>query len=430
MNRLLDPVTNRRARFRAVRCGRRWGKTALDVTEACDAAAKGLLVGWFAPEYKLLAEAYRDIEGVLDPIKKSASRDGVYHTITNGRVDFWSLENENAGRSRKYHLVIIDEAAFTKNTMMGIWDKSIYPTLLDYTGRALVTSNTNGVDSENFFWQICNEQRHGFVQYHAPTQNNPHLPMQEPGESDDDYQVRRAEVFADLKATRHPLVYQQEILADFVDWSGVAFFSLEKLLEHGRPVPTPPRCDVVYAVIDCATKTGKENDGTAVVYCALTKHGAGHPLVILDWDIVQIEGALLETWLPGVLSNCELLAMRCKARHGSIGALIEDKDAGQILLQQARRRKLPANSIDSKLTSLGKDERALSVSGYVYQDKVKLSVEAHEKVVNYKGTSRNHLISQVTSFRIGDKDAAKRADDLLDGFVYSIAVGLGDSGGF
>ena len=42
-----------------MRCGRRWGKTALDVTEACDAAAKGQYVGWFAPEYKLLAEAYR-----------------------------------------------------------------------------------------------------------------------------------------------------------------------------------------------------------------------------------------------------------------------------------------------------------------------------------------------------------------------------------
>lgn len=431
-NRLIDPATGRRARFRAVRCGRRWGKTALDVTEACDAAAKGQYVGWFAPEYKLLAEAYRDIEGILDPIKKSASRDGVFTTITDGRIDFWSLENENAGRSRKYHLAIIDEGAFTKNgVMMGIWEKAIYPTLLDYSGRALVTSNTNGVDPENFMWQICNEPKYGFVDYHAPTMNNPHIPMKMTGETDEEYVERRIAVFDDLRATRHPLVYQQEILAEFVDWSGVAFFALDKLLVGGQPVPTPSRVDAVYAIIDCATKTGRENDGTAVVYAAVTKHGAGsHPLVILDWDIMQIEGALLETWLPSVLQNLELLAMRCKARFGSGGALIEDKDAGQILLQQARRRKLKAEGIDSKLTSVGKDERAISVSGYVHRGMVKLSQDAYDKTVQYKGVSRNHLLSQVVGFRIGDKEASKRADDLLDGFVYAIAVGLGNKEGF
>ena len=43
--------------------------------------------------------------------------------------------------------------------------------------------------------------------------------------------------------------------------------------------------------------------------------------------------------------------------------MIEDKNSGTILLQQALRRGMPAQAIDSKLTAVGKDERALNVSG-------------------------------------------------------------------
>jgi hypothetical protein len=50
----------------------------------------------------------------------------------------------------------------------------------------------------------------------------------------------------------------------------------------------------VFAVIDTTSKTGTENDATTVTFFA--KSGfTGFPLLILDWDIAQIEGALLET---------------------------------------------------------------------------------------------------------------------------------------
>lgn len=403
-----------KARFRVVRCGRRWGKTALGVIAATSYAANGLYVGWFAPEYKFIAEAYRDIDTILDPIKVSASKDGVYTVRTNGRIDFWSLENENAGRSRKYHLVVIDEAAFTKPGAISIWNKSIRPTLLDYRGQALVLSNTNGIEPDNLMWQLCNQPEHGFVGYHAPTHANPFLPKDE---------------LAKLEKENHPLVYQQEYLAEFVDWSGAAFFSRDKLLVNGEPVALPARCDCVYAVIDSAVKTKTENDGTGVTYFAKTKYGAVHPLVIVDWDVQQIEGALLETWLPTVFQNLNALAVKCGARMGSIGVFIEDKASGSILIQQAQRRNWPARPIDSKLTAVGKDERAISVSGYVYQEQVKICAEAYNKVTNYKGVSRNHLLGQVVGFRIGDKDS-KREDDLLDTFCYGIAIALGDEEGY
>jgi hypothetical protein len=124
------------------------------------------------------------------------------------------------------------------------------------------------------------------------------------------------------------------------------------------------------------------------------------------------------------------MARQYKSRSGSLGVWIEDKSSGMVLIQQAVRRNWPASGINSKLTSVGKDERAISVSGYVYRDMVKLARPAYDKVTMYKGVSKNHLVSQVVGFRIGDKEAANRADDLLDCFVYGVALSLGNAEGF
>jgi hypothetical protein len=151
--------------------------------------------------------------------------------------------------------------------------------------------------------------------------------------------------------------------------------------------------------------------------------------LILDWDIVQIEGALLETWLPLVFQRLDELSRVCRARYGATGAWIEDKNSGTILLQQAINRGLHVHDIDSKLTALGKDEREISVSGYVHRGEVKYTEHAFNKTSTYKQKSRNQLVDQVERFRIGDKDR-KREDDLLDTFCYGVALALGNNKGF
>ena len=101
-----------------------------------------------------------------------------------------------------------------------------------------------------------------------------------------------------------------------------------------------------------------------------------------------------------------------------------------VLLQQARRRNLNVHPIGGAWMTLGKDERAMSVSSYHYQGQCKIARPAHEKTTVYKGTSRNHLVSQVAGFRMGDKDAARRADDLLDTYTHGLALTFGDNKGF
>ena len=66
---------------------------------------------------------------------------------------------------------------------------------------------------------------------------------------------------------------------------------------------------------------------------------------------------------------------------------------------------------------------------HVHQAKVKYTADAFNKTAMYKQKSRNHLVGQIESFRIGDKEG-KREDDLLDTFCYGVALALGNSKGF
>jgi len=424
-------------RFKALRCGRRWGKTDFAKTWIAEGLTQGYECAWLAPQHKTWSEVYPEIVNMIRPILDTSSKvSAVMRMKTGGRLDFWTLENSIAGRGRRYHRIVIDEAAFTKNgdnktdgSMMEIWEKSIKPTLYDYGGEVLVSSNSAGKNPENFFYNICTDPQYGFVEYHATTADNTVLPKRLQNETTVAWTERRSSYLGDLKTGNDPLVYAQEHLAEFVDWAGVGFFAREKLLVNNQPVPFPKRCECVFAVIDTASKTGTANDATAVTFFALDRHGSSYPLMILDWDIVQIEGALLETWLPIVFKRLEELAKQCRARMGSLGAMIEDKNSGTILLQQALRREMPATAIDSKLTAMGKDERALNVSGYVFRGEVKYTDYAFNKVSTYKRRTKNHLTDQIENFRMGDKDS-KRDDDLLDTFCYGIALALGDGGGF
>jgi hypothetical protein len=208
---------------------------------------------------------------------------------------------------------------------------------------------------------------------------------------------------------------------------GGSFFQLENFLFDGQPVEPNRFTDTVFAVIDTAVKTGSKHDSTAVIYFQMNKR-IGHPLIILEWDLVQIEGSLLELWIPQVFRKLEEYAENLQARLGSSGVHIEDKNSGSILIQQCER-KFPGKTyaIDTNLTAKGKDERAISVSGYIIQNKVKFSTEAYNKVINYKGRNANHLITQATEFVIGVKD---QPDDLLDCLCYGISIALGDSLGY
>ncbi len=212
-----------------------------------------------------------------------------------------------------------------------------------------------------------------------------------------------------------------------------SYFSENSLLmktDDGQylPLAEPKRYHVVSAFVDSAAKDGKTNDATAVVY--LAQSPVFEPAIaILDWDIVQMEAAMLCDWLPTVFDRLEYWSKKIEALLGTAGVWIEDKSSGIVLLQQAAKIGTQnVYPIDTKLTALGKVGRGLNASKYVYPGMVKFTKHAYEKTLQYKGRTRNHLLAQILNFRVGTKDMGE--DDLFDAWAYGISIMAGNSEGF
>ena len=107
-------VLSEAQRFNVLICGRRWGKSTLAQNLLSEPAINGHPTGYFTPTYKLLEPTYKELLNSLEPIVRRKHDNQFIELITGGIIEFWSLENELAGRSRKYKRVIVDEAGFVK----------------------------------------------------------------------------------------------------------------------------------------------------------------------------------------------------------------------------------------------------------------------------------------------------------------------------
>lgn len=193
-------VLNEKKRFNVVCCGRRWGKSALAVNILCEAALKGEPAGYFTPTYKLLDGTYQDCMKALNDVVQRKNEHQFINIVTGGNIDFWSLENDMAGRSRKYKVVIVDEGAFDRN-LWEHWTESIRPTLTDLKGDAYFLSTPKG---KNDFFKLFQRGKHeaNWMSWRMPTVSNPYIDPEE---------------IEDARHDLPALAFSQEYLAEFND---------------------------------------------------------------------------------------------------------------------------------------------------------------------------------------------------------------------
>lgn len=145
-------------------------------------------------------EVWRGIEGIVYPIiyEKNTAEKRI-ELIGGGVIDFWSLEEYNTIRGRKYKRVVIDEAAIVRY-LKEAWTEVIRPTLTDMKGDAWFMSTPKG---KNYFWELYNQsEKHcNWRSWRMPTVANPYIDPEE---------VETARQQLD------PLTFSQEYLADFV----------------------------------------------------------------------------------------------------------------------------------------------------------------------------------------------------------------------
>ncbi len=240
-------------RFYVLVCGRRWGKSTLGIELVTRPMLEGYPVGWFAPTYKLLSEVWNWMIARLRPVvKRSNFNDKRIELITGGVLEFWTLEDPDAGRSRKYKRVIIDEAGLDM-PLLDRWQAAIRPTLVDLEGDAWFMGTPKGHnDFETLFERGHDHQNWpDWMSWQRPTSDNPYL-------APDEVVELRKELSEG--GTQYA---EQEIDAQFVDGMEVDRFLPTMGLWDACQIQLPP-LDAHTPVV-LATDAGESSDCFAVV---------------------------------------------------------------------------------------------------------------------------------------------------------------------
>jgi len=165
-------------RFNVLRCGRRWGKSFFIAVKAILSALQGWPVGVFGPEYNRLRPIWDVVVMILGEqfiVHKDETR--MRLVVPNGGIiEFWSWETPGAGRSRRYKMVLLDEAGLLPDLITRFFT-DIFPTLTDFDGTAwLVGTPDLKFPDLNVMWEWGQGTRTGWKSWERPSWDNPHLP--------------------------------------------------------------------------------------------------------------------------------------------------------------------------------------------------------------------------------------------------------------
>lgn len=151
-----DIFLKTRKRFNVLKCGRRWGKTECFQELASECIERGQIFAYFSPTYKDLYEVWHEIQRVFYHIIESKSETVKQLIFIGGaKVDFWSMEDPDSGRGRKYHRVVVDECE-KAGKFKQAWEESIRATLTDFKGDAYLISTPKFGDT--YFKKICKNE--------------------------------------------------------------------------------------------------------------------------------------------------------------------------------------------------------------------------------------------------------------------------------
>lgn len=219
-------IIDNSGRFNVVCGGRRGGKTGLIeylVYGSKFGVLSGLPVSIFGISRATMTEIWNEVIRVGHSI--ISSKDSVNRRIEyygGGILEFWSLENYEVSRGRKYGMTIVDEAAI--HGKFGIaWDSVLRAHLVDYRGSAWFLSTPKGVSNKFYdLYQNGINGVKGWKSFRFPTSANP--------------LIDRGEI-EDARLTLPNHIFRQEFLAEFVtDESDMWLYSFNTASHTSRGI--------------------------------------------------------------------------------------------------------------------------------------------------------------------------------------------------
>lgn len=214
-------------RFNVVVCGRRYGKTKLGLYRAYRTMKRGGTVGWFAPTYRILMDAWREATRRLAPAipaRGKSEQEKRFQLGNGGTFEAWSMVSGDAGRSRKYDQVFLDEAAMIPN-LKDEFEASIRPTLSESRGGGWLLSTPKGYDDFQVMWekgQAGGSEK--WASWQEPTLRNP---------------IISAAELDEVKGEIDPKIFAQEYEASFEYFAGRVYINFDRRYNVDEDVKDP-----------------------------------------------------------------------------------------------------------------------------------------------------------------------------------------------
>lgn len=224
-------IAQSQARFKVLRCGRRFGKTTYAVEEMKGACLfEPGPVAYFATTRDqardiVWTELLENVIGTANYVSHNEQRLEVTLRRPDGtvnRIRLFGWENIETARGKKYSLVVLDELdsmrAFEKH-----WREIIRATLADYRGRALFMGTPKGYKAL-YRLEKLSKVNSNYEVFHFTSFDNPFL---DPAEIE--------EMRSEMTASQ----FAQEVLAEYHKMEGLIYEEFSRDA-HMKPCPFMP----------------------------------------------------------------------------------------------------------------------------------------------------------------------------------------------
>jgi hypothetical protein len=295
-------IKSERKRFNVIDCGRRFGKNIMMQDGAVETALRdGLPVGWGAPSYKMLLDDWKSLANTLAPVTtRRNEQEKSLQLVSGGGIEFFSLDNPDAIRGKKFKRFIVNEAAFVPN-LLDIFNLVIRPTLIDFKGEADFAGTPKGM---NGFWQLYNIIDPDWMRWQMSSYSNPHIPHSE---------------LDALKTTMLERAYMQEIMAEFLEDGGGVF---RNVTAAAILSPSEPEEGHQYVI---GADWGRSNDAT--VFSVL--------------DVVKKEQVFVDSMTDTDYASQRLRLQALSNRYNRAMVLAETNSMGQPNIEALQNMGVP-----------------------------------------------------------------------------------------
>ena len=154
--KVIDGFADSKHKFGIVACGRQFGKSLL---------AQNLMLywalqnpkqkcGWISPIFTQSRKVFKELEAAAHKLIKSSNKAELTIEFINGStIQFLGAERYDSIRGFSFNYVVVDEAAFIKESAM---NEAIFPTLSALGKKCLIISTPK---SKNWFYTYYLEGR-------------------------------------------------------------------------------------------------------------------------------------------------------------------------------------------------------------------------------------------------------------------------------